>query len=156
MALQEPACKTGPRLSLDEAALATVAATLLSGFGLVLKDHQRRGLRSRMRDGERAVSHTHRLGDLCRAAMQQQQRPARRLAANLDLAPGHAEADACPQCLRRGLLGRKPRGKALRRITALALAVGDLSSGVDALQEAASIPLDGVSNPLDLHHVDAG
>lgn len=72
------------------------------------------------------MAHAHRPGYLGRSAVQQQQRPARRLAAYLELAPRHAEADACPQRLRCGLLGRKPCREALRGIAPLALAVGDL------------------------------
>src|ERR1700722_3224785 len=135
-------------MPLDETPFATVAASS------ILKDHQRHRLRPRVGNRERAAPNAQRGGNLRRTAMQQQQRPSRRFPAYFQLPPGHAEADARAQRLRPRLLRRKPRSEALRRVAALALAIGDFAGRIDALQEAAAVPLYGVGNALDLHYID--
>ncbi len=96
---------------------AVIAALILH------RDHCHRHLPA-MRQAKLHISHPHGSSPFRRPAAEVQPWPLTRLPPYLDLPPAHSAADPGPQGLRPGLLGGKPRRKALGRMLLLALAVG--------------------------------
>ena len=91
--------------------------------------------------------------DLGCPPMEAERRPPSGFANHLDLQPVHASADPGAERLGSGLLGSKPRSKALGRIP-LPQAIGLLCSSEDAIQEPLSVALHRLLNAPDLYHVD--
>lgn len=94
-------------------------------------------------------------GDLGCAAMESEGGPAGELADNLEFEPGDAEADAGAEGLGAGFFGGKAGGKALGGF-ALAQAVCLFRGGIDTIEEAGPVTLDGAMDAVNLDQVDAG
>src|SRR5438445_1392933 len=91
---------------------------------------------------------------LARAAVEHQARRLAALAADLEIAPAHAEAQPAAERLRGRLLGREARGEVGHGIAPRA-AVGDLALREDAAQEALVPARDDVAHARDPDEVHA-
>src|SRR5207249_1336483 len=91
---------------------------------------------------------------LARAAVEHQARRLAALAADLEIAPAHAEAQPAAERLRGRLLGREARGEVGHGIAPRA-AVGDLALREDAAQEALVPARDDVAHARDPDDVHA-
>ena len=103
-----------------------------------------------MADRHGDPAHPELLGSRGGPAVEPHVRLARRQAFDLDLGPADA-ADAEPEDLGHGLLGRPPAGEVLGPVAHVAA----LAVGQHPAREALPEPLDGVRDPVDLDDVDA-
>ena len=89
------------------------------------------------------------------AAREMQGRPLAGHAPDLHLRPRHAVVNAGSQCFGSRLFRSEPGGKTLCEV-AFSLAISDLARSEDAFEKSIVVPLNRLSNPPDLYHVDPG
>ena len=93
-------------------------------------------------------------GNLGGAAMKAEGGPAGELADNLEFEPGDAEADAGAEGLGASFFGCEACGKTLGGI-ALAETICLFCRGVDAIEEARPVALNGAMDAVNLDQIDA-
>ena len=103
---------------------------------------------------KREVANAEARGNLCGTAVKVQLRALAGEAADLDLAPVDAAADAGAEGLGSGLFGGKARGQAFG-VVLLRHAVGDLAGSVDAVKEGLAEALVAALDPVDFDEVSA-
>jgi len=108
----------------------------------------------RMSQGQRDCGKTHPFCNLFRSPVEPQAGPSARLPNHFELQPVHPVADPRSQGLRSGLFGGKSGGKALCCV-ALAQAIGLFRLGINPVQKAASISVNGAPYAANLDKINS-
>ena len=107
-----------------------------------------------MGDGEGGADDAQAGGDLAGAAVEQQRRPSTRLANHLDFEPAHTMTDSGAEGFGARFLCGKARGEALCRL-AFTVAVGLFRGGIDTVEKANAVALDGLLDASNLRQIDS-